>query len=376
MSGLRRQLGVALVLCAGLLLAPSAFAADAGTSDTVPDDAVDATFTQTTSPEKPIEAGETVTVTLQVDHPAGAAVEIPDSFEPARWIVVDTASTSTSQEGSGSTTWAVTFGIYRPGTTTLQPFAVQVVDTEGHRTQLNTEPVTVKVLSRFADAETEPSFLPPRPPVEVWVEDMTLAWVGGGGALLALLGLFLFAAARREAMRPAPPPPPRAPHEVALEKLGALAGDDLVERGEYMIFWVRLSEAIREYLGRTYGFAPTELTTSEILDELHTVYWPPGLDLEDVAEFLRHCDQVKFAGREPGLEESSQTLRRAFSIVELTRPGTSAASLTGSESATDEGADAVPSESDGEKEAPSPRDDDENRWAPPSDAKPGGEEEE
>jgi hypothetical protein len=359
MNGTLRQPGALVLALCALLYATAAYAADAGMSDQAP---VDATLTQSFSPEEPIQAGETVTLTLKIDHPAGASIELPDSYEPDRWVLVDADSAATGQEGRMSTTWVVTFGIYRPGETTLQSFDIRVVARDGAETTLATEPVQVKVLSRFADAESEPDFVEARPPVDVWVDDMTLAWVGGGLGFAALLGLLAFAAARREAMRPAPPPPPRAAHEVALEKLGALAGDDLVERGEYMIFWVRLSEAIRQYLGRTYGFAPTELTTAEILAELDSVYWPPGIDLEDVADFLRHCDRVKFAGHVPGVEESSKTLRRAFSIVELTRPGGSTATEE-SDSAEEKPAADPATTDDVEASAPTEV---ESQWAPPT----------
>lgn len=279
---------------------------------------IDASLSQQLSKEGPIAPGEFFDLTLRVEHPPGATVAVPQSFEPPRWEPIDSSQKTLDEEGKATTVAVIRFGIFRPGETTLKPFEV-VVTANGEERVLETQPVTMKVVSALPD-EPEPQFTAARPPVPVWVDDYTLAWLGGGAGVLGLLGLIAFAAARRRALMPGPPPPPREPWEVALEKLSALAGDDLVERGEYMVFWVKLSEAIREYLGRTYGFPPTELTTAEILRELNAVKWPAGLDIDDVASFLRHCDRVKFGGLRPTVDESSETLRRGFTIVELTRP--------------------------------------------------------
>ena len=286
-----------------------------------PSPAIAASLTQLAPAAEPIRVGETVEVTYEITHPAGATITFPKVFTPDRWVLIDARPQSRAvAESATKSTWVATFGIYRPGITTLDPFPIAVTSGGGGSSELTTQPVAAKVISKFADAATEPTFSEPRPPVPVWVEDYTLAYVGSGALLLAMVGLLAWWIRRRQLLQPPPPPPPRAAHEIALEKLGALAGDDLVERGEYMLYWVRLSEAVREYLGRSYGFPGTELTTTEMLAALVAVRWPPGVGLDDIHAFLRRCDEVKFGGSTPGVEESTSTLRRAFSIVELTKP--------------------------------------------------------
>ena len=358
-----------LLLCFAPLLA---FAEDAGVRDAgaaaAATGSLTASLSQTLATEGPIEVGETVTLNLRVEHPAGAVVTFPESFRPARWSLIDARRVplGAGEKGSGSL-WQLEFGIYRPGTTELEPFDVRIATPDGRDTVLATEPVEVKVISVLADLEEAPEFKPARPPVPVWVDDYTLAWVGGGFALLALFGFLAWWARRQQALAPEPPPPPRKPHEIALEKLSALAADDLVERGAYMIFWVRLSEAIREYLGRTYGFPPTELTTTEVLDNLLDVKWPAGLDLTDVRRFLRRCDEVKFGGARPDVEESSEFLRRAFSIVELTRPRAEAEEDVGA--ATRELLDKP--DDDETSTEPAGEQHPDRKWMPPGDSKAG-----
>lgn len=344
--------------------APSAAALDAGSGDivtaaptpTATGRAAEASVSHTISPESTVEVGAPITVTLTVEHGPGASVEVIDRYEPERWRFIDKEAAPTS-EGATSSTWTLRFALVRPGESTLAPIELHVRDAKGATAEVFTGPITIKAVSVLQDGD-ELSFKPPRPPREVWVEDYTLAWLGGfgvGAALLGLLGLWVH---RRQAMVPPPPPPPRAAHEIALEKLAALAADDLVERGEFMIFYVRLSEAIREYLGRRYGFPPHELTTSEILHEVRDVVWPAGISDVEIAKLLRHCDSVKFGGLIPSVEAGGDALRQGFSIVELTR-----GAKTQREAAADE-----PEESSQDRPQPSEpeRVAGRSRWAPPA----------
>ncbi len=86
-----------------------------------------------------------------------------------------------------------------------------------------------------------------------------------------------------------------------------------------MLFYIQLSETVRDYMGKRYDFPGTEFTTTEIMDSLTGVSWPAGLAPEDVRAWLDHCDRVKFAGYTPEQSEAESSLRRAFSFVELTR---------------------------------------------------------
>jgi hypothetical protein len=206
--------------------------------------------------------------------------------------------------------------MFRPGETTLRAFPVTIVDNHDQSQVLETKPITLKVISGLKDNQ---DFTAPLPMVDVWTKDYTLAWIAGIGAAGLLGMLIAFALMRRQRVEIVEPEVRRPPHEVALEKLGALAGDKLIEDGLFMIFYVRMSEAIREYLGERYGFPGTELTTTEILARLHDIKWPRGISDAEVRQILEHCDYVKFGGFRPANEQAHETLRRCFTIVELTK---------------------------------------------------------
>lgn len=283
---------------------------------------LDAALTQRLeAPEEPAP-GDPVALVLDIDHPKGARVVAPeDEAGNERWRFLDRqTSTRAAADGArATTTLTYRFGIYRPGKTTLPPFEVTVEGPAGRsRRTLRTEPITVRVRSTLPD-DAEAKMRSARPGYAIFTEDWTLVYAMAGGALLLVLLPAVWFAARRRERAASPPPPPRPAHEIAVEKLGALAADDLLERGEFEAFYVRMSEAIREYLGQRYGFPGTELTTYEILERLDGVRWRPGIDLEDVREWLVHCDVVKFSGKPVTVAEAESALRRAFSLIELTR---------------------------------------------------------
>lgn len=314
-------LGALLCVTAGV---PEAVAEpDAGAADAEQAPPAEADFSaeleQSFEASEEVELGEHLELALDVEHPPGTSVQTPDDFDNPRWELLDTSRESDSSEESKQTSLTLTFQIFRPGATTLPSFPIQVSDRNGEVVELRTEPVDVRVASALPDDETPP-LSGPRETVAVWTDDYTLAWVGGLlGALLAV-GATLFVVGRRDDEEVEPGPPPRPAHVVALEKLERLTTAGLLEKDQYMLFYVRLSGAVREYLGRRYGFRGTELTTTEILDELEDVTWPEGLSHDDVRRWLQHCDLVKFSGLVPSQERAQQALRRGFSIVELTRP--------------------------------------------------------
>ncbi len=332
-----------------MLLPAAASAQDAGLS--APSEATsEARLEQSVVSENPSLLGAPVEVTIVVRHPLDTQVFSPDSWETGRWELVDSETSQTSDEGGNTSRFELLYSVFRPGETTLPSLELKVQDRAGETTVLETEPITVKFISQLED-EQELQLEPPRESVSVWVEDYTLAWVGavtGAGLLGALFAFFFFG--RREVIEIEPPPRPA--HEVALEKLGRLAGEELIEHGDYMPFYVRLSETVREYLGRIHGFPGTELTTSEIRDRLEDFSWPRGLSEDDVMGLLGHCDAVKFAGLIPSVQRGDEALRRAFTLVELTRARSIA--RTGITAGDDEEEDAAASS-------------EESRWAPDAD---------
>lgn len=291
--------------------------------------------------------GTHLVMTLSVTHPANTTVALPAQQPTGRFELLGVERVAGVVGGSGSMTETLrlTYAIYRPGRHLLSGFELQVLDADGGISVVRTEPVSVTIRSVIAN-EADPQMQPPRPALPIWIEDWTLVWVLGTLAGLLVsggLGALLY---RRFAAKPVvPPPPPRPAYDVAIEKLVAIRAANLVGEALYEEFYVRVSEAVREYLGRRYNLSLTdkqglELTTWELMDHLRQVSWPRGVSVIDVETLLVDCDMVKFARYAPTQEEADEILGRSFRLVELTRPTLLGAEALGSGEGGEQGQEA------------------------------------
>lgn len=204
---------------------------------------------------------------------------------------------------------------------TLPPLPIAISRASGELITLCTTPHRVLVEDPIANTpDPEPKLNPPPlRQLEEWdtlrnivVTSLIALLVG---ALVAwLIGRFL----KREKPGPAPPPP-RPPWETALQDLRDLRAANLIERERFVEHYDRVSHIVRKYCGDRYKFDGLECTTREMLSVLRRVV-PPIVVLDEIEEFLRHADLVKFARLTPTAEECQTALERGERIVERTIP--------------------------------------------------------
>jgi hypothetical protein len=116
-----------------------------------------------------------------------------------------------------------------------------------------------------------------------------------------------------------PPPPPRPAEEIAFEKLGALKRSNLLTEGQIKEFHVRLSEAVREYIGNRYRFDSLEMSSEELIQAIRRINMSRA-EYELILDFLGETDLVKFAKALPSVHESEDLLTQSFGFVERTTP--------------------------------------------------------
>jgi hypothetical protein len=135
-------------------------------------------------------------------------------------------------------------------------------------------------------------------------------------AVLALAGLILFLILRKKAViEEAEKIPLKSPWIAARDRLLALRNSDLKPKPYY----IELSEIIREYLQRRYGFSALEMTTYEIRTEMDSISLSEDLH-ERLLTFLDNADLAKFAKYIPEKEFMETDFQRAWSFVEATTP--------------------------------------------------------
>ncbi|MBU9889345.1 MAG: hypothetical protein KTQ49_05705 [Candidatus Omnitrophica bacterium] len=143
-------------------------------------------------------------------------------------------------------------------------------------------------------------------------------WILVGVALLALAygGYRRFLRGKKISL---PAPPPLSPDEEALMRLNELFESDLIRRGLYKPYYLRLSEILRVYFEKRFGVLAVELTTAEILKALRPLRIEPGL-FQKVQYVLEASDLAKFAKWAPTPSEVVQINKKSEEIVRESVP--------------------------------------------------------
>ncbi len=148
--------------------------------------------------------------------------------------------------------------------------------------------------------------------------DYTTAIVVAAVVAAAAAGIFLLWRRRRAR---APEARSIPAHETAYRALEALLARGLVEKGMYREFTSEAADILRRYIEDRFGLRAPERTTEEFLQEAGA-----GLDVGEerkriLADFLTHCDLVKFAALEPSADDVKRTFDTAKDFIDATRGG-------------------------------------------------------
>ncbi len=108
-------------------------------------------------------------------------------------------------------------------------------------------------------------------------------------------------------------------HLIALRRLEGLKEGQLLEAGEYKLFYDRLSEIAREYMENRFEIRALEMTTEEFLISLGKKDFLNTDQKKAVTEFLRYSDLVKFAKHQPLKEDGERALAIIYGLVEETK---------------------------------------------------------
>ena len=267
-----------------------------------------------------VKLGEPVTLTIEVRSDTGASYRLPATLKLKPFVEL---SRDEGRGGRGGQPQVIRLklAVYEElGEQKVPEIPLEPVLADGGSAPaLQVPAVPIKVASVLQGVE-QPTPREVAAPVAIRVRDLRPL------VLLGLVVLWLalaFALRFRRAPGPAHPklhalPPARLAHEIALEKLRALVEEDLLRKGRFHEYFVRVSETLREYLGNRYGFFALDLTSHELLEELRDRP-TPGLEHAVLRDLLENADLVKFARRHPDDDLCSRALNTAFALVEATR---------------------------------------------------------
>ena len=267
--------------------------------------------------------GDEITLKIVLTYAEGQEHRIPDTIELGKLKLLDRKEHKETALGRVTKTVTVVMAGYELGEFAIP--AIPVLAPSGD-TGFKTEEFKVRVVGQLKEGEKGGELRDVAPPVKfyerTWLPLYILAAIGVAVGVYFLVRRWLrkrrdAAAAKRRAQEQAERLKP--PHEIAREKLAALIAEDLVKKGLHRLFYFRISEIVREYVGARFAFDSLELTTTELLDALKGRY-TRGLDLDEFARFCGHADLVKFAKHVPSDADVSRSVDQAYLFVEKTTP--------------------------------------------------------
>ena len=113
--------------------------------------------------------------------------------------------------------------------------------------------------------------------------------------------------------------PLRDPYEEAVEELAKLKDEKLWESDQVKEYYTEMSDILRRYLKRVYGFETGEKTSSEIL-ELFRSHIGRERMYDDLSRILTTADLAKFAKYRPEMGENVGLLSASRAFVEEHKP--------------------------------------------------------
>ena len=266
--------------------------------------------------------GDILEYTLTVKHTDDVDVAIPEQgAEIAGFRIIDFGRHKPSREGNRNVVslWYKLRGdlvgsyILPKTTVTYRPKD----DTDADSVSIETSEIFVEIQSVLPQDGSATDIRDIKPlrridrPTPLWV------WGLGVGIVALILGIGWWLRRKNRVEHVIPPPPA---HEVAFEALNHLRNTDFNDEDAMRSYYFRLSEVLRTYIEGRFSMNATDLTTEELVPQIQTRL-PVETQLKDqLTQFLRSCDHVKYAHVRPTDGDIERVYETALSFVEATVP--------------------------------------------------------
>ena len=283
-----------------------------------------------------IKIGDRVTLTVEVDKDVMQSVEFPHftfgsaegeqaeapSIEVVRDFAPDTISREGRRERLRKRYEMVVYdeGVYNMGKAQVLYADKNIVDTLFAERE---EQVVVETF-QIDSTMTTVRDLKPQKTLDLRFEEFA-GYLGIGLGVTLILAILIYLLVRylhkrgkrvRDLFKPMPPVPAHVAAFMALEKLH---NEKLWQNDKHKLYYSRLSDILRIYLGGRFGVGAMEMTTDEIVGALREVAIDQRQKM-NLVSVLRDADLVKFAKAMPEAEENESAYNKVFNFVEETKP--------------------------------------------------------
>ncbi len=111
--------------------------------------------------------------------------------------------------------------------------------------------------------------------------------------------------------------PKLPPHQAAMKKIEEIKADKNIQREDPKLYYTELTEVIRTYIKKRFGFNAMEMTSTEIIDRL--LQEKDQESINDLKNLFMTADLVKFAKHAPLMNENDMNLVNAVDFINQTK---------------------------------------------------------
>ena len=205
----------------------------------------------------------------------------------------------------------------------IDPLAI-LVDSMAYPTKKLTLKVLVADIDTLGKSEEEWSRITPykrqmEPPFS-WEGDHWMQMILLAFAVVVLTLALLYVAVRLKDNKPIirriRRKKPQTPHQEAMGKIEEIR-HETTQTEDPKTYYTRLTDILRQYIRRRYGFNAMEMTSAEIISKMEEM--DDGTGWNDLQQLFTTADLVKFAKYSPLINENDQNLLNAIDFINRTK---------------------------------------------------------
>ncbi len=200
----------------------------------------------------------------------------------------------------------------------IPPIPIEFMRPDSTVEYLLSEPIAIKVKSLIAAGADTADIREVKSPLAFKSGWPWWGYAIAGGLLVLLVAGFVYWKFFRKKKEPGEFVDRRDPWEIAYEKLAHLKEKNYPAEGSFKMYYVVLTEIVRDYLGRIYKIPVLDMTTMEFLDIISEEDIDEDI-MDTLKKFLNHADLVKFAKLIPSDEQMQQDFDIAHELVDRIR---------------------------------------------------------
>ena len=265
--------------------------------------------------------GDTIRYTVSIDHDPKVEVDFPQFPDTIAGFAVTNFGPLQTGEAVGRVATSRWYDLrhFLSGSYTIPGVAVEYRIPGEPKAMLRSADMFVQIESAIGADEDGAirDIQEPEAASSRYVKYYAWGLVGLGLALAGILGAVIYQRRRAKSRMLGPPPVPA--HELAYAQLAQLLELDLIAAGKIKEFYYALSTIARHYIEDRFRLMAPERTTEEFLAEMAGTSLLVDAHKGLIAEFLDHCDLVKFAKYAPSEKQIRATYDSAVRLIDETK---------------------------------------------------------